>query len=148
MLTLNNLASSGKKRKRIGRGGSRGGTAGRGHQGQGSRSGGSVGIIYEGGQMPLTRRLPKRGFNNTVFRKEYSAINIDSLEAIFNDGENVTRELLIERGVLKSSALLPLKILGRGVLTKKLHVYAHAISKNAEENIKKLGGEVTLIKEM
>ena len=148
MLTLNNLTSSGKKRKRIGRGGDRGGTSGRGHQGQGSRSGGSVGIIYEGGQMPLTRRLPKYGFNNSVFRKEFTIVNIDQLNNFFNDGDTVSIQQLVEKRILKSNDSRPLKILGHGSLTKKLFVRAHACSKSAEEAIKKCGGEIILTQEM
>ncbi|MFA6066181.1 MAG: 50S ribosomal protein L15 [Candidatus Babeliaceae bacterium] len=148
MLTLNNLVSSGKKRKRIGRGGSRGGTSGRGHQGQGSRSGGSVGVAYEGGQMPLTRRLPKYGFNNAAFRKEFTIVNLDLLNKLFNDGDQVSIEKLVEKRIIKKSDKQPLKVLGRGALSKKLFIHAHAWSKSAEEAIKNCGGEIHVIKEM
>ena len=148
MISLNNLTPLCKKRKRIGRGGSRGGTSGRGHQGQGSRSGGSVGVIYEGGQMPLSRRLPKRGFNNAAFKQKFEIVNLAQLHELFENGSDVTRETLIEKGVIKGKRGYQLKILGNGVLEKKLTVRADAFSQTAAEAIKKQGGEVLVSKEM
>lgn len=147
MLQLHNLVSSGKKRKRIGRGGGRGGTSGRGHQGQGSRSGGNIGDLYEGGQMPLARRIPKRGFNNANFTVKYEIVNLDRLEQLFDAGAEITRESLIEKGAIKGARDHYLKILGEGTLTKRFVVLAHALSKNASDAITKLGGEVHIVKE-
>ncbi len=92
MAQLNNLVSSGKKRKRVGRGGSRGGTSGKGHKGQKARSGGTVRAGFEGGQMPLYRRLPKRGFTNARFKPELIIVNLDRLDKAFNDGELLLRK--------------------------------------------------------
>lgn len=144
---LNTLVSAGKKRKRIGRGGDRGGTSGRGHQGQGSRSGGSVGIIYEGGQMPLTRRLPKRGFNNAAFATTYEIVSLKALENNFDNGAVITKEILKEKGLIRGKNNAPVKILGGGSVTKKFSVRIDAISNSAAENIKKQGGDVSLTKE-
>ena len=148
MISLNNLSPLCKKRKRIGRGGSRGGTSGRGHQGQGSRSGGSVGVLYEGGQMPLARRLPKRGFNNAAFKQKFEIVNLSHLNDSFENDAQVTKETLIEKGVIKGKRGYLLKILGNGALEKKLMVYADAFSDHAAETIKKQGGEVFVNKEM
>lgn len=147
MLTLNNLVSSGKSRKRIGRGGDRGGTSTRGHQGQGSRSGGSVGIAFEGGQMPLIRRLPKRGFNNNQFKQLVEIVNLEQLEKFFNTGDLINPEALISKGIIKGHAGHRIKVLAAGTLNKALKVQVHAVSKTAEEEIKKQGGEVLIIKE-
>jgi len=147
MVELHNLVSAGKERKRIGRGGSRGGTSGRGHQGQGSRSGGSVGDLYEGGQMPLARRIPKRGFNNADFATRYEIINLKRLEELFETGAEITRDTLIEKGAIKGKRGHLLKILGSGVLSKRFIVRADALSKQASEAITKQGGEVHIIKE-
>lgn len=147
MLTLNNLTSAGKKRKRIGRGGDRGGTSTRGHQGQGSRSGGSVGIIFEGGQMPLTRRLPKRGFNNADFKKIVEIVNLGQLENAFDANAVVDQQALVEKGLIRGRVGAQIKILANGSLTKALHVQTHALSASAAEKITQQGGEVTIIKE-
>jgi len=147
MVQLHNLVSAGKKRKRIGRGGSRGGTSGRGHQGQGSRSGGSVGDLYEGGQMPLARRLPKRGFNNANFATSYEIVNIAVLEEAFDAGTEITREVLVERGIIAGKKGNLLKVLGNGTLSKRFIVHADALSKSAAELITKQGGEVHITKE-
>ncbi len=150
MFQLNNLKSLVKKRKRIGRGGSRGGTSGRGNKGQKARSGALIGPVFEGGQMPLTRRLPKRGFNNAVFRKAYSVVNIDDLDRVFAAGTVVTKAVLVEKGLIpakKSKGGVLVKIVGNGQLTKKLEVHADAFSKTAEKAINDRGGQATLIKE-
>src|SRR5215831_1289236 len=101
MFCLENLQSSGKKRKRVGRGGAHGGTSCRGHKGQNARSGGPKGRGFEGGQTPLQRRLPKRGFNNVNFAKEISLVNLDVLERAFSDGEEVNVHALIQKGLVK-----------------------------------------------
>ena len=131
-------------RKRVGRGiGSGSGkTCGRGHKGQKARSGSGIHPWAEGGQMPLQRRLPKRGFTN-IFKKEYELVNLDRLEERFEDGTEITIDLLKEAHLVKK-VKDGVKILGRGELTKKFHVHAHLFSKSAEEKIKAVGGEVTV----
>lgn len=146
MLKLNNLSSGGKKRKRIGRGGSRGGTSGRGHKGQNARSGGGVGPVKEGGQMPLVRRLPKRGFNNARFRKDYTVVNVDRLSNIFDDGDVITKDVLVGKGIIAKKDLV--KILGHGELDKKFIIHADAFSKSAREAIASKGGETHITQEM
>lgn len=148
-MQLNNLISSGKKRKTIGRGGSRGGTSGKGHKGQKARSGGFVRLGFEGGQTPLYRRLPKRGFNNYEFKTEYQIINLGQLESAYVAGETVTRLSLEEKGLVKrdNTRVTFVKILGAGQLSKKLIIEADACSKSAQEAISKLGGEVRITKE-
>ena len=148
MFQLNNLTPLVKKRKRIGRGGSRGGTCGRGHKGQKARSGHSkVRVGFEGGQITLIRRLPKRGFNNKEFAAHVAIKNLADLERVFQEGSIVTKDSLFENGLLKGSHNVSLKILGTGTLTKKLIVHADAFSKSATEQIKRCGGEVHIIKE-
>lgn len=134
-----------KARKRLGRGTAtgQGKTAGRGQKGQKARSGGGVRPGFEGGQMPLYRRLPKRGFNNARFAKVYTAINIDRLN-IFEDNTEVTPELLVEKGIIKAIND-GIKILGNGELSKKLTVKAHKFSKTAVEKIEATGGKVEVI---
>ncbi len=132
-----------KNRKRIGRGqgSTRGGTSTRGHKGAKSRSGYSRKIGFEGGQMPLQRRVPKFGFKN-INRKEYKAINLDSLQAI-SEKFNITsfdKEVFVERGLASKNDLI--KILGQGVLNAKLEVKAHAFSKSAKEAIEAKEGTV------
>lgn len=133
-----------KKRKtRVGRGISagKGKTAGRGTKGQGARSGGGKGPYFEGGQLPLVRRLPfKRGFTN-IFRIRYQEVNIDFINARYEAGEEVNPETLAERGLIRN-ALKPVVILGRGELDKKLTVKAHRLTKSAEEKITSAGGSV------
>jgi large subunit ribosomal protein L15 len=154
MIELHNLTGLLKKRKRVGRGGSRGGTSGKGHKGQKARSGGYVRIGYEGGQMPLYRRLPKRGFNNTQFQNEILTVNLTDLERVFESGAQVTRETLVEKGLIKvangakGTQSVQVKILGNGKLTKKLDVSADAFSKSALKAIQDNGGQARLIKEM
>jgi large subunit ribosomal protein L15 len=132
------------KKKRVGRGpGSGWGkTCGKGQKGQKSRSGSGIHPWSEGGQMPLQRRLPKQGFTS-IFKKEYEIVNLDHLEERFEGGTEITIELLKEANLVKKIKD-GVKILGRGELTKKFHVHAHAFSKSAEEKIKAVGGEVTI----
>jgi large subunit ribosomal protein L15 len=136
-----------KKRKtRVGRGISagKGKTAGRGMKGQGARSGGGKGPYFEGGQLPLVRRLPfKRGFTN-IFRIEYQEVNVDFLDKRFEDGEEVTPQTLAERGLVRD-ADKPIVIMGRGELSKKLTVHAQRFTKSAAEKIDKAGGSTTVI---
>jgi len=133
-----------KSRKRLGRGtGSGWGkTAGRGQDGQNSRSGGGVRPGFEGGQMPLFRRIPKRGFNN-IFAKEYATINVDRLN-VFENGTEVTPELLLEKRIIKK-VKSGVKILGKGNLEKTLTVKATKFSKAATEKIEAAGGKVEVI---
>ena len=126
------------KRKGRGAGTGNGKTAGRGHKGQKARSGGGVRVGFEGGQMPLARRVPKRGFNN-IFAKPLEIINLSALNA-FNDGDEVTAEVLLERGIL-SKCPYGYKVLGNGKITKKLTVEASAFSKSAQEAIEAAGGK-------
>ena len=139
-MKLNNMApAEGAKTqsKRLGRGigSGLGKTSGKGHKGQWARSGGGVRPGFEGGQMPLVRRIPKRGFNN-VFKKEYSIVNVSDLE-VFDNGTVVTAELLLEKGVLSKVEPYGLKVLGNGTLTKKLEVKANKFTKSAAEIIQK-----------
>ena len=134
-----------KTRKRVGRGpgSGTGKTAGRGENGQNSRSGGGVRIGFEGGQTPLFRRLPKRGFSNARFKKVYAIMNLDDLNK-FEDGAEITPEILKDMGLVKNT-LDGLKILGNGTLEKKLTVKANKFSKTAKEQIEKLGGKAEVI---
>lgn len=132
-----------KRRKRVARGSAgRGGTyAGRGRKGQGARAGGTKGPYFEGGQLPLVRRLPhKRGFTN-IWRVEYSVVNVDRLDERFEEGAEVTPATLAEAGLIKSPRK-PVKILGRGEITKALVVKAHRFSAGAREKIEAAGGSV------
>ena len=133
-----------KNRKRVGRGlgSGNGKTAGRGMKGQNSRSGGGVRPGFEGGQMPLYRRLPKRGFKN-VWAKEYAEVNVETLNR-FDDGATVDPVTLIEMGILKN-VRDGIRILGNGELTKRLTVRANGFTKTAEGKIKAAGGEVEVI---
>ncbi len=133
------------KRKRVGRGTAtgQGRTAGRGEHGQNSRSGGGVRLGFEGGQYPLYRRLPKRGFTNARFKKTYAIVNLDQLNR-FEEGTTVTPALLIETGIVKKE-LDGIKILGNGTLDKKLSVQAKKFSTSAETAIKNSGGSVEVI---
>lgn len=132
------------ERKRVGRGigSGTGKTSGKGHKGQNARSGGGVRPGFEGGQMPLYRRLPKRGFTN-IFAKEYVTINVSELEK-FENGTEVTAELLKESGTI-SKIKDGVKILGRGELTKKLTVKVAKFSASAQEKIEKAGGKAEVI---
>lgn len=136
-----------KEKKRVGRGyGSKwGGTSGRGHDGQNSRSGGGVRPGFEGGQLPLFRRVPKRGFNNKDFAKQIETVNLQDLN-IFEDGQEVTVEDLINRGLVNKSKMKDgVKILAKGDLNVKLTVKANAFSKAAEEKINEAGGKAEVI---
>lgn len=148
MLRLEKLQPIVRKRKTVGRGGDRGGTSGRGGKGQTARSGGQPRIGFEGGQMPLFRRLPKRGFNNTDFRKSFEIVNLEQLAALFEAGSTVTKKDMIDKGLVKAKKILGgntiarVKVLAQGGLSKKLNVTADAFSKAAQEAIIKSGGQV------
>ena len=135
-----------KKRKRVGRGigSGHGKTAGRGHKGAGSRSGfsGSIRASREGGQMPFFRRIPKRGFSNFLFRKEYKIVNLQALAARFDDGAEITPETLKQVGLIGDTRT-PVKILGQGELSKKFKVTAATFSAGARAKIEKAGGAAT-----
>lgn len=134
-----------KVRKRVGRGAGSGlgKTSGKGHKGQNARSGGGVRVGFEGGQLPLFRRLSKRGFNNYEFRTVYASVNVSDLNR-FEDGTTVTPELLIESGLVKKE-LDGIKVLGNGELTKKLVVKATKFSATAKEKIENNGGKAEVI---
>ena len=131
--------------KRLGRGSSSGTgkTSGKGHKGQNARSGGGVRPGFEGGQLPLYRRLPKRGFSNAMFKKTYVVINVSDLNR-FEDGTVVTPELLKEMGIIKKE-LSGIKILGNGSIEKKLTVRANLFSDVAKEKIETAGGKIEVI---
>jgi len=133
------------KKKRLGRGpgSGLGKTAGRGEKGQKSRSGYSAKIGFEGGQMPLHRRLPKRGFTN-IFKKEWIEVSLASLDRSFEANEEVTPELLHERGLIKK-AKRDVVVLGTGELSKALRISAHRFTRSAREKIEQAGGAATLI---
>ena len=136
-----------KKPKRVGRGSSSGlgSTAGKGNKGQQSRSGGKTSVGFEGGQMPLYRRIARKGFSNYPFKKEYVCINVELLEAKFNDGETVDKTTLIEKGFISSKNASLVKILGNGEVTKKLTVVVDKVSESAKAKIEKAGGSVSLV---
>lgn len=131
--------------KRLGRGSSSGTgkTSGKGHKGQNARSGGGVRVGFEGGQLPLYRRLPKRGFSNAMFKKKYAVINVSDLN-MFDEGTTVTPELLKEMGVIKKE-LSGIKVLGNGEVEKKLTVRAHVFSSVAKEKIEATGGKAEVM---
>ena len=129
-------------RKGRGAGSGNGKTAGKGHKGQNARSGGGVRPGFEGGQIPLYRRLPKRGFNN-VFAKHYAIVNVSDLE-IFDNGAVITTEALLEKRIIRK-ALDGVKILGRGELTKKVTVQAAIFSASAKEKIESVGGKCEVV---
>jgi large subunit ribosomal protein L15 len=122
-------------------------TAGRGHKGQKSRSGSSTMRGFEGGQMPLHRRLPKRGFTNAVFAKQHSAINVGDLDRLrgIEDGATVGAEQLVAAGVIRRLAKDGLRVLGGGEITRPLHVVAMHFSKSAEEKITAAGGKCEVV---
>jgi len=147
-LSLNNLKpaeGSTHKKKRVGRGpgSGLGKTAGRGHKGQKSRSGYSSRPGFEGGQMPLQRRLPKRGFTN-IFKKQWVEISLAKIESSFDAGDDVTPEILHERGLIKK-AKHDLVILGTGEISKALNISSHRFTKTAKDKIEKAGGTATQI---
>ncbi len=139
-----------KKPKRVGRGSSSGlgSTAGKGNKGQQSRTGkGAPYVGFEGGQMPLYRRIARKGFSNYPFKKEYACINIDQLEAKFEDGATVDKASLAAKGFISVKSAILVKILGNGDLTKKLTVIVDKVSESAKAKIEKAGGTVKLIDE-
>lgn len=139
-------AGANRKRRRIGRGiGSGSGkTSGRGHKGAGSRAGAKSRTMGEGGQMPLFRRLPKRGFSNFEFETRYNVVNIGDLESRFDSGAHVTPEAILEAGLIRNLRY-KVKVLGDGNLTKKLKVEAAKFSKSAAEKIAAAGGEAVVV---
>lgn len=136
-----------KERKRLGRGigSGLGKTAGKGHKGQNARAGGGVRPGFEGGQMPLMRRLPKRGFSNAPFKVTYAVVNLEALER-FEAGTVVTPELLEKSRVCKN-AVKGVKVLGTGEITKALTIRAHRVSESAKQKIEAAGGQVEVIGE-
>lgn len=154
MLRLEKMRSLVKKRKQIGRGGSRGGTCGRGNKGQKARSGGGVRPGYEGGQMPLTRRLPKRGFNNANFKRDVEVVSLARIGTIFDNGSTVTIEDMISKGLVDAKKSMGgagrayVKVLGNEALKKKLIICANSFSKSAAKCIQDSGGEARLVEEI
>ena len=147
-MKLNNISyteGSKKKRNRVGRGTSSGSgkTSGKGHKGQKARSGYSRKAGFEGGQLPLFKRLPKRGFSNYEFKIKYAVINVEDLN-VFEESVEVTPEILKDSGMIKNQ-LDGIKILGNGTLDKKLIVKAHSFTKTAKEKIEAKGGKVEVI---
>ena len=142
---LSPASGSTKERKRIGRGAGsgQGKTAGKGHKGQKARAGRGMRPGFEGGQMPLQRRVPKRGFNN-IFRTEMAIVNVAALEANYEAGAVVTIDSLIEKGLVKK-VLDGVKVLGYGEITKALTVQANAISESAKQKIEAAGGKIEVI---
>lgn len=142
---LSPAAGSTREVKRIGRGhgSGNGKTAGKGHKGQKARSGGSIRPGFEGGQMPLQRRIPKRGFNN-IFAKQYVIVNVSDLEAKFEDGAVIDTEAIVKAGLVKKT-LDGIKVLGNGEVTKNFTVKAAAFSKSAVEKIEKAGGKTEVM---
>lgn len=142
---LSPAAGSTKARKRIGRGAGsgQGKTAGKGHKGQKARAGRGMRPGFEGGQMPLQRRLPKRGFNN-IFRTEMAIVNLSALDKAFEAGETVTVDALVAKGLVKK-VLDGVKVLGNGELSKALTVQANAFSESAKQKIEAAGGKAEVI---
>ncbi|OQA90498.1 MAG: 50S ribosomal protein L15 [Elusimicrobia bacterium ADurb.Bin231] len=139
-------AKGSKHRRKIvgrGQGSGHGGSATRGMKGQNSRSGRGTRPGFEGGQMPILRRIPKKGFTN-IFRKEYSVINVGTLDSIFDVNSEINREVLVSKGLLKGNN--PIKILGTGKLEKSFKITADKFSQSAAEKIKKSGGEAIILK--
>lgn len=144
-MRLNDLypfAEERKTRRRVGRGSGSGlgGTSGKGHKGQNARAGGGVRPGFEGGQMPLQRRLPKRGFKNYLFKITFEVINLDRLQAAFEGKSEISLDDIYEHGLCRFGA--PVKILGGGEVTSALKVEAHRFSRSAAEKIRAAGGEV------
>ena len=134
------------KRKRIlgrGQGSGRGTTSGKGNKGQKARSGGKTYVGFEGGQMPLYRRLAQRGFSNYPFKQEWQIVNLGEIEKRYESGDTVDAAALLKKNLIKGSA--PVKVLANGVLTKKLSFKVDAVSGSAKEKIEKAGGDVTII---
>jgi large subunit ribosomal protein L15 len=141
--TLKPRPGSKHRVKRLGQGESsgKGKTSGKGHKGQKARSGGSIRLGFEGGQMPLIRRLPKRGFNNAAFKKEYAIVNLSELN-VFDDGATINEAVLLEANLIRGK-YHGVKVLADGELTKKLTVSVDKVSATAREKIEKAGGTVT-----
>jgi large subunit ribosomal protein L15 len=147
-MNLSNLKprpGSRHRTKRLGNGESsgKGKTCGKGHKGQKARSGGSIRLGFEGGQMPLIRRVPKRGFNNAVFHLNYAVVNLSTLEAKFENGATVDEASLLEAGIIRKP-YDGVKILGGGELKKKLSITVNKASESAKAAIEKAGGTLTL----
>lgn len=142
---ITSIAGKYKDRKRVGRGpgSGHGKTSGRGHKGQGSRAGARSLSLCEGGQMPMFRRIPKRGFSNFNFARRYEIVNVSQLEC-FADGSSIGAEQLSDAGLI-NSIKSKVKILGDGDLTKKLEVAVHKFSKSAEQKIVALGGTAKVV---
>ena len=144
---ITKLAGADKRRKRIGRGrgSGHGKTSGRGNKGAGQRSGWKQRGMQEGGQMPSFRRIPKRGFNNALFTTKYHIVNVSALEERCKAGAHVTLQALLELGLIRNTKM-PVKILGDGILSKKLTVDATKFSRTAREKIQSAGGEAREIR--
>ena len=142
-LILKAPAGANRNKKRVGRGpgSGTGKTAGKGHKGQNARSGGSVRPGFEGGQMPLYRRIAARGFSNYPFKKTYKVINVAELNEKYSDGETVNLETLVEKRIIKKNDKF-VKLLGNGEITKKLEVALDKISGSAKEKVEKAGGKI------
>ncbi len=143
---ITKLAGRHRKRKRVGRGpgSGTGKTCGRGHKGAGSRAGSKRNRVTEGGQMPIFRRLPKRGFSNAQFATHYYIVNIQDIEQRFETGAHVTPAALVDAGLVRNKRLA-VKVLGNGDITKKMTVEAAKFSKQAVEKIQAVGGEARVI---
>ncbi len=143
---ITSIAGSHKKRKRLGRGSGsgHGKTCGRGHKGCGSRPGSGARMTYEGGNMPLFRRMPKRGFNNYNFANRFEIVNVSQLERVFSDGAVISIEELVKANLVDNAGS-KVKVLGDGELTKKLEVSAHKFSKSAEQKISDCGGTTKVV---
>ncbi len=141
-LRPNSGAKKGKKRVGRGPGSGHGKTSCKGHKGQKARSGGAKPVWFEGGQMPLYRRLPKRGFKNP-FRIEHSEVNLDVIEKRFNSGETVTSVTLFQKGIIKD-ANASVKVLGRGEISKALTFEVEKVSESAKTKIEKAGGKINV----
>lgn len=137
------IKRKGKIRVGRGSGSGLGKTSGRGHKGTGQRAGSGGKLLFEGGNVPLYRKLPKRGFSNALFKKEYQTLNVSALER-FDNGAAVTPDLLVESGLIRKANKDNIKILGNGELTKKLTVTASCFSKGAIEKIEKAGGKTVV----
>ncbi len=132
-----------KKRLGIGESSGQGKTSGKGHKGQKARSGGSIRPGFEGGQMPLFRRLPKRGFNNKQFKTVFGTVNLDDLDRLFDEGATVDQAALREKGLVRGK-LDGVKVLGRGEITKKLTLEIDHLTATAREKIEAAGGSISL----
>ncbi len=135
------------KAKRLGRGigSGLGKTSGKGHKGQWARSGGGVRVGFEGGQMPLIRKIPKRGFKNAMFKKVYSIVNVSILSEVFENGDVVNAEALLSKGVLSKIEEYGLKILGDGEISKSLTVQANKFTESAAKKIEAAGGKAEVL---